>query len=68
MANAGAGRGDAVEIGVVGPNHVAERGQRTKQPKVVEMPDRALAPAPLRIGLLVSGFEKMQMHRHAVAG
>ena len=67
MADAGAGRGDAVEIGLVEPHLVAQGQARPEKAEAVDMVECGAASAVARIFLLAGGLGEMHMHWRLVA-
>src|SRR5205807_1940911 len=67
VADMGAGRGDAVEIGLGEPDAVAERQPRPEKAEAVDIIEGAAAAAAASIFLLVGGLHEMHVHRCGVA-
>ena len=67
VADMGAGRGDAVEIGLAEPHPVAQGQPWPEKTEAVDVVEGGAAAAAARIFFLVSGLDEMHVHRRLVA-
>ena len=66
VADAGAGRRQSVDVGLVQPHAMAQCHLRSEQPEPVDVIHGRAAAATMRVFLLVSRLHQMHVQRHVV--